>query len=449
MALAMAPIYISEALLSLPLVQALLRLQKPLKAHYDTAFTLSALRGFLLTAGLGLLALPVSSFYQKPELAPLIMVLAFAPAFRGLISPRMEIFMRQMDFRREFLLEIFGKLAAIAVAIAIVLSTGSYWAIAAATLVKPIASCLLSYIIAPYRPRLSLAKWRDFADIIGWNSISQILSATNWQATRLVLGRSVPLVELGQYSMSEDLVAISTNSLIFPLERPIMAGYAQQSDHNGRVAYFLRTQSTVLTFLTPIFLAISMLAAPIIYVVLGTKWLDAAFILQCLAAIALLTIPIVPLSPLVLFIGQTKFNALRNFAEFIVKIPALVFGVSYYGIEGGIMAIFLGALVSFLVSLLVSKKLTYLSIWQQLQPMVRPALAGLGMAGIMFAAKDLISITDSPAKLIVFLKGIAVGVMGLSGYSIILMGLHHLQGRPEGVETRALEIIRAKLQPLK
>ena len=131
-AIAMSVIYIIEAALELPVSQALVRLQAIEPAHYDTAFTLSLLRGLALGLIVCAVSWPFAKFYSDLRLLPLVCLLSIAPAARGLVSPRLADFSRDLDFSPDFTMEIFGKVAACLIAIIFGLTTRSYWAIAAA-----------------------------------------------------------------------------------------------------------------------------------------------------------------------------------------------------------------------------------------------------------------------------------------------------------------------------
>jgi len=151
-------------------------------AMLDTAFTLGLLRGLALAGLLALAALPFARAYHDARLVPLICFLSLAPALRGMASPRMALYARALDFRRDFASDLAGKLCSFAVALVLARLTHSYWAIAGGTVASPAISSLASFCLAPHRPRLSLRHWREFAGFLGWVTASQVLSAINCSA---------------------------------------------------------------------------------------------------------------------------------------------------------------------------------------------------------------------------------------------------------------------------
>jgi O-antigen/teichoic acid export membrane protein len=157
-AIAMAVVFVVEALFELPVAATLIRVDALTPDRLHTAFTLGLLRGLVVAAMLVLLAVPLAAFSEEPRLVALLAVLSLAPACRGMASPRLVEYNRAFDPRPDAAIELGGKAVAFAVALAVAAATHSYWAIAAATVCGPLAGTVLSYIVAPLRPRLTLVE---------------------------------------------------------------------------------------------------------------------------------------------------------------------------------------------------------------------------------------------------------------------------------------------------
>lgn len=448
-ALAMAPIFIGEAVLELPLVQALLRFDRPTKSMYDTAFTLSILRGLALAILFISLSVPLAHFYSEPRLTLLVCVLSLAPILRGTTSPKLVIFMKEMDFRREFLLDVFGKAVAFVVATSLAVTTKSYWAIAAATITAPIAMNILSYILAPYRPGFTLKDWKHFADMIGWNSLSQIIDATNWQMDRLLLGRFVPTEALGRYTIANDLITLPHRSFVTPLSRPLMANFTlQKTDADLSNAYSL-SLSAIFLLMAPILLVLSMLSEPIVLILLGEKWLEAAPIAKWLAAIGILSLPVTPLAPLALSQDRTRFLTLRAFLELTVKLPTMIYGVVFYGIWGAIGARAITAALTLIATLLIVRKLIGLSLKRQLRPLLSGGFSILVMAGVLFVTRPDIGAAPYD-KILIGAHFMGSAVLAGTAYLTSLYSLWVISGRPPGVIEKTIAqivLVKSKIRP--
>lgn len=444
-ALALAPILIGEAILELPLVQALLRFEKPTKSMYDTAFTLSVLRGLALAIIFIALSLPLAKFYSEPRLTLLVCALAVAPILRGTISPMMVTFMQRMDFKREVALGLFGKLSAFIVATLIAISTKSYWAIAAATITTPLAMNLLSYILAPYRPALSLSEWKRFSDMVGWNSVAQILAATSWQFDRIFLGRFIPTDELGRYSLADDFVSIPQRSFVAPLYKPLMASFTRQKSETDLQNSYQTSLISIFILFAPVMLTLSVLAEPIVLIVLGEKWHSAAPIVQGLALISLIVMPTKILSPLALSLDRTKYMVFQLSAELSVKLPAMILGIYYYGVWGAIAARALAAVAIFIATVVIVKKLISLSFGAQTLQLFKYAICLFMMAAALYITKPEFSGDILPSRL--SLIGDTILSCGFGGliYLVSIVGIWHLSGRKPGAEQFMLDFLSKHL----
>jgi O-antigen/teichoic acid export membrane protein len=170
------------------------------------------------------------------------------PIARSLYNPGMVKFIRQMSFRETFMAEFVGKILASTTAIALVYLGGGYWAIAASSITSSVATTLISYLLAPYRPALSLINLSDFSTFLGWFSSAQVLSALSWQFDRALLGYFVTKSDLGQYTMASDLSVLPTQSLIGPAMKPVMAAFSRINDGPERLgnAYLKASRFTMM-----------------------------------------------------------------------------------------------------------------------------------------------------------------------------------------------------------
>lgn len=442
-AMAMTAVFIVEAILELPLGAALIRIETLTQRMFDTAFTLGALRGVIIASALGLAALPLAQFYNETKLVPLICALALAPILRGLMSPRMVIFAKKMDFRRDVILEISGKVLSLSAAVALALATGSYWAIVIGTVGGPLVMTLLSYILAPLRPRLTLKDWPVFADMIGWNMLSQIFSAINWQIDRILLPRFIDVSTFGRYATANDLSAIPYQAIAAPVLRPLLVAYTDARQDGSLTDTYLKSSHAIVWVMAPIFAFMGVMALPLIQLFLGTQWLEAAPMLSGLSWISLIALPVIPLAPLAMSLNRTRLVTLRTFIEFIVKLPLTLVGIFLFGIAGAIAARALASLAVLASSLAAVKTMTAISIRHQLIAVMRP-LAGLCPA-ILFLFAVLPWVQNAPTPLLQLALLAFTGVLYLlitASFSYILW---LVCGKPVGAEGFIAKTLRQRL----
>jgi PST family polysaccharide transporter len=432
-AIAMTVIYIIEAALELPVSQALVRLEFIEASHYDTAFTLSLLRGLALGLLVCLISWPFARFYTDQRLIPLVLILSLAPAARGLVSPRLADFSKNLDFSPDFIMEIFGKLAAFLVAIMLGLTTRSYWAIAAGTVVAPVAGTASSYVLAPYRPRLNLSALPAFSGFLGWITAAQVVSAFNWQTDRLMLGKLTSKAELGLFTAANDAATIPVMALLGPILRPLLSAFSLLKEEPGRlIRSYQRSATAMVTLGLPILVGESLLAHPAVRLMFGQQWLGSAPLLRWLAISLVPTLFAMPLPPLVMSFGRTHIFFKRNLFEVCLKLPLLVIGAIKYGFMGVVVARCISESMTAFFCMTVVRGLIGLSIRQQLLGPWRSIVSVVAMALVVGLASPTLTAANAIAPLAAGL--LLVAVLGAATYCVVLWCLWAASGSPAGLE---------------
>jgi O-antigen/teichoic acid export membrane protein len=442
-AIAMTIIYIMEAAFELPVSQALVRLDKTEPSHYDTAFTLSLLRGLALSLIVCLSSWPFARFYADSRLLPLVCALSLAPAARGLVSPRLADFSRNLDFSPDFTMEFFGKLAAFATAILLAITVRSYWAIAAGTIVAPITATCISYVLAPYRPHISLSKLPAFSGFLGWITAAQVVGAFNWQTDRLLLGKLMSKSSLGLFTTANDTSSIPVLALFSPILRPLLSAFSLLKKDPKRLGKSYQNSAIAMVTLgLPILVAESLLAYPAVRLMLGEKWMGAAPLLRLLALSLIPSLFAMPLAPLVMTFGRTHIFLQRNLFEVCIKLPLVVLGARKYGFMGVVIARCISESATVFFCMIAARKLVGLSVLEQLRGPWRSIVSAIAMALVVWlSAPKLTKVTGTGS---LALHSLVALTLGIATYCGVLWASWVATGRPSGIES----ILAARLPGL-
>jgi O-antigen/teichoic acid export membrane protein len=437
-AIAMTVIYVVEAALEMPVSQALVRLTDPSDRHYDTAFTLGVLRGVALTSLVCLISWPFAMFYGDRHLLLLVCVLSLAPAARGLVSPRLADFSRNLDFSPDFRMEFAGKVAAFTAAITIAITTRSYWAIAVGTLTAPVVSTIASYFVAPYRPGFSLAELASFSGFLGWITAAQVVSSLNWQADRLLLGKLISSSELGLFTAANDAANIPLLALLGPLLRPLLSAFSMLREDPGRLASSYQISAcAVVTVGLPVLIGESLIAGPAVRLMFGEHWLAATPLLRWLAVSLVPTLFAVPLGPLVMALGKTQIFLRRNLMEISIKLPLVLLGALSFGFMGVVAARGISETATLCYCMIVVRRLTGLSIKRQILGPWRSIASAALMAAVVSVAMPLFIRSNATVPLAI--GSILVMVLGAVSYCMALYGLWVASNKPSGLESMIFE----------
>lgn len=420
-AMAMTVVYVVEAVFELPLASALVRIPDPTERMYDTALTLSTLRGLLVGLLLIVCAWPLSRVYDEPRLIPLVLVLALAPIQRGLMSPKMTVFARQMDFRRQAGLDVMSKCIAATAAILVAALTHSYWSIALATILTPAVLMVGSYWLAPMQVRFTLKDWPMFSDMVSWNLVSQLVTAVNFQSGRLVLPRFIGPHPFGNYAMASDLSNVPFQIIATPLGSPLNVAFVAANQHGTLKETYLKATGGIFILLAPVFCVAAFLAEPLIRLFLGVKWIESAPILAGLAWVCFIDMLPLPMPPLAVALNQTRRIAIRNVKQALFFFPATVIGAWAWGIPGAIGAAIVNAIFVTFISMQDVRAMTSATLREQVVSLAGPFAAVMVCTPILIYGNMLMSGQQNILLLAACL--VVTGALYMAVYFAIIYGL--------------------------
>jgi len=438
--IAMIVVLVIEAALELPLSQALVRLPVIQPSYYDTAFTLSLLRGLLLCIAVCGCAVPFAHFYKHPTLVPLICALSIAPAARGLPNPRMAQFAKDLNFKYEFFFELAGKSSALILGTTTAILTRSYWSIAICTIAAPLVTTILSYCVKPFRPRLTLSDWRVFADFLGWISVSQVIMAINWQSDQLLLGRLMSPTQLGLFSNANNVSSIPSLAIFAPILRPLLSAFAMVAHEPARLQrVYLNASTAIVAVGLPLMAWQSLQAGPLVRLLLGGKWLGAIFMLHWLAISLIPVFFGIAITPLSMAMDQTKQLAWRNFVQFCFKLPSVVIGALLFGFAGVVAARLISETAGAIYCMMIARRLLGITVASQFVNCWRCIVSTCVMTGVLNLCAPLTNFGTTALMLVLTLA--LTGIIGAAVYCGTLLPLWLAAGKPSGVEATVLRML--------
>jgi O-antigen/teichoic acid export membrane protein len=440
-AIATSILVIVETVLDLPLVAALLRRQALSEGMINTAFTMNALRGLAIALLLILLAWPTAWIYGDPRLVWLMVVISLAPAMRSVVSPKLVLFMQRFDFRREFALDVIAKGTALIASVTAASLTGSYWALAVGAVVGPTIATIVSYIMAPVRPVWTLCEYRQFTDIISWNTVAQILSSVNWQLDRLLLPRFASLAVLGMFSIADSLAGVVHQVFVGPLMRPLIAGFSHLDDRQRLVNAYLKSTSAITLVAGPILLIMCVLAEPALRLAVGEKWVSATTIFQGLCIVSLFTLPTASMPALAMVLDKTRFAALRMGLEFAIRVPTAILAIAYFDATGAIIARLVGVIVGYAATMAIVRHLIGAPIHRQVAAFGRALLPALPMLAFLLWVGPWLA--AMPAGIGLAAGLCLAGSAAMAIFWAFALALWQVLGAPGGVEGLIVSKLKA------
>lgn len=370
-------------------VAALIQRPATDRRQLDTAWTISLLRGLGLALVLYIAAPWITSAFGEPRATDILRALTLTAFFQAAGS--IEIARLNREFR-------FGGLAAIklsagivntVVAIMLARSHG-VWALVWGALAGAAMHMILSYVVAPYRPRLRLSNEATVSLVrFGrWIFIIGILAVVSDAALRWMIATRLGVVELGLFFLAARLANLPgqlTTELVSEVAFPVYSHL--QADRRKAAAAFAGLLVSVAALLVPACFIFAALVPPLVEHVLGDRWQGAVVVMQLLIASNIAGLLGDSVTPVLKGTGRPAGIAVLEMLQLVLFVALGWSLIGAYGLAGAGIA----WLVSISASQVLAARFAYRLFDAPFAGLTAPLLAIVAAAAIGGATAALVS----------------------------------------------------------
>jgi O-antigen/teichoic acid export membrane protein len=329
----------------------------------NTAWTIQVLRGVALWLAMVILAWPIARFYD-PRLIWLLPVVGFGSVISGLSSPCLLSLSRHLGVGRLSLLELICQFVFYGVAIAWAYFNRTIWALIAGKLASDLLRTLLSYRVVKHgiQPRFLLEPdaTRALLKFGRWILIGTALTFLANQSDRLILPKLLPKSDafqvLGVYGIAfalsdlpRQIISMFTSKVGFP--------FISRFAHNPRPKFReVLSKYRLMVLAAGAILLSSTICIGDVFILHvykrpyhGAAWMVAIFGLGLWHTLLYSTI-----SPAIMSLQKSHYNALANLLYFISLLVSLPLGYHFFGIAGAVAAVAISDLPMYVVNVFAS-----------------------------------------------------------------------------------------------
>lgn len=426
---------------------AIVRHEAPSREHYDSAWTVSLCIGVAIAIAI-LIAAPFTELYfHEPRAIPVMQCLALRAVLGGLENIGTVDFSRDLRFERFFIYNVVTKLLQFVLTAVLAFVLHNYWALVIGILAGQLSRTTLSYVMSPFRPRLSFAKTGEIWSFSIWTFARSVAMYLQTQVDNIAIGGIAGSATMGRYTVAKDIAASPTQEIINPMVAalfPVMSRCRQDPAELRRLYIRMLGWSAIICMSTGA--GVAMVATDLVAVVLGAKWLDATPLVVWMALNAATAALLSGTGTLLDVKGLPAMGARIQWSRFAV-FTAVIFAVAWT--THSVMAVVETRLIVstlFIPSVIFAvRRPTGVPASDYFRAMWRPTAAAGAMALAIFAFNKLLPFAGAPRL------GLDV-VVGAVSYAAAVLALWTLSGRPEGAEADILTLWRrgrARLTRLK
>jgi lipopolysaccharide exporter len=434
-----------EALSWFGLEEALIREKAPTRDTYDTAFTLSLLRGASLALVIGVLAYPAAKFFSEPRLAMVILTLALSTLLDGCNNIGTVDFRRHFSFDKEFKLMILPRVLGTVAAITAAALLRSYWALVIGVLTNRILRIGAGYVMHPHRPRLVLKDWRKLTSYSFWTWVFGIVSMIAGQADTFMIGRMLNTTSVGFYAVGGEMAFLPHTELVEPLSRSTFSAFSE-SRRLARPAaeIWLRVSGAAALLVLPASVGISLVAENLLRVFFGVAWLAAVPVVHVLGVAATAALFGAISTCLFQAYGQLRLMVGIRAGLVVLRLALLALLLPFYGLVGAALAVAISMVAEQTALSVMAFRQMGASVLRELVPMLwRCVVAVAVMAGTLTVTGlgwggDFTAVNP-------YLGLFGTSALGAAIYTASLIGLWFASGKPNGPEADVLDMTRRLL----
>lgn len=266
-----------------------------------SAFTVTMLLSLSLMCVLMLSASAVASFFGAGEIESLLRLAALAFLVVPFATPIVALLQRELNFRTLAFLNVLAAVTNSAVTIGLAVSgmgPESYvWGFLASSVVLAVAAICIRPQLGIFRPCLTEAR-----AVLSFGAVSSAVTVVNMayeMLPRIVLGKLLSMDAVGLYARAVTVCQLPDRTIVSALQPVVLPVLAAQARDGGDLrASYLHGHVLMSAIQWPMLIMLALLAEPVVLVLLGPQWIEAAPLVRMIAigmmamAPAFLTFPI-------------------------------------------------------------------------------------------------------------------------------------------------------------
>jgi O-antigen/teichoic acid export membrane protein len=292
------------------------------RGYAAIACVVAAVLGGLLAA----LSVPLSRLFMAPQLAAGLLFGAFAILLNGFSTLPQAKLLREGRFKEAAFAESAASVLSSVWALALVLSGYGFWALASQLVVRSVIFLGATWRLAPVGClRGERGLLRRIAGVSGALTGVNVLWVGFSMGDQAIAGKMLGLAAGGLYGTGK-MIVTTADVVARPLTQMVTVAFAHRVTDPASVGRTLHKSLRVfLVAIVPIYVAVAMLAEPIVLVLLGERFAGTA--------------PLLP--ALCLYGAATYVGSFAGSALLVAGRPqiALYGWIALYGLLGGILAL--------------------------------------------------------------------------------------------------------------
>lgn len=308
-----------------------------------TAFTIM----LIISAGMALAMITaaplLARFYEEPKLVPAIELAATGIVLGSFLAPSLALLRREMEFGALAAINVSGLLINLLTVICAILLGWSYLSPIVGALT---ASLYMAVAAMIHRPKTwiflpCLTNWREVLAFGGYSSATTVLNNLYGMLPQLMLGRLIGLEAAALYSRATILCQLPERAVIGAIQPVILPAFARRARQGeGLREPYLQALGLLSAIHWPVLLILAVMAEPVVRILLGPQWDDAAPLVRIMAIAWVFMAPSSLTFPVLVALGRVAATLTSSVIS-LVPSAAILFAAATHGMTAMAFSMFL------------------------------------------------------------------------------------------------------------
>lgn len=225
----------------------------------------------------------ISSFYDMPELTPIVRVLSLTLVISGVKNIQHAYVSRNLLFKKFFFATLLGTIGAAVIGIWMAWRGHGVWALVVQGLFNTTVDTIILWITVRWRPKrmFSFERLKGLFSY-GWKLLASSLLDTVYRELRqLIIGKLYSSEDLAFYNKGTQFPKQIVTNINISIDSVLLPTMSSEQDNRVRVRDMTRRAIKTSTYLMmPLMMGLAVCAEPLVRIVLTEKWLPSVFFLR-------------------------------------------------------------------------------------------------------------------------------------------------------------------------
>ena len=437
-AMAMAVGAALEAVLEPNFAGALLSDPSRDRSLYNAAWSWSILKGVLVGFLLVLAAPWIADYFRDKRIVSLVYVFAGMSAVSGFQNISTIDFVKDLQLHKSFVMGFGAKILSFAATITAAVIARDYWALIIGMFVQRAATIALSFMLSDYRPRFNFKGSVGLLSFSAWQMISNIVGAAVSQLDALMMGRLASARALGIYEVALEVSALPATEIVTPARQALIGGMVNWLDDRKKfAANYTESLAIMLSVCLPLSAGLAMVSEPVVRVVLGEQWLEAAPLITILVFSGLVRMFSENASTALVVLRQPRINTVTLAITSFFYVFFLYYGITRYGILGAAVARAATSAINLMLNSIILRRYLDTSLGLAFRLSYRTLVATAVMVAVLLG----LGMGQPGAYGLPAIQGLLLAVAtGMLVFAVVHGIFWAILGRGNGVEGRILRL---------